>query len=380
MLCIRNLPSVSVHRLSRVEARRIAIRAQLLDAQRPTDLLKVVEHLMFLQLDPTAAIAPSADLVAWTRLGDAYSPADLTAALERDRTLYEVRAIIRPTADLGLYLAQMAAWPFADEGKGQVSVPGPGAARWVEANDAFRKDILALLRKSGPLLSREIPDTSVVPWQSTGWTGNRNVTQMLEFLAARGEVATSRRQGRQRLWDLAERVYPTVTEVVPLAEARRALAARRLRALGIARPKLVGVAGERQFEEVAGEPAEVEGTSGTWVVDAAAIGRPFEGRTALLSPFDRLVHDRVRAQDLFDFEYYLEMYKPKDKRRWGYFALPVLHDDQLVGKLDAIVDRKAKVLRVDAIHEDVRFTRAVSTAVRAEIEALAAWLGVSLSR
>ena len=109
------------------------------------------------------------------------------------------------------------------------------------------------------------------------------------------------------------------------------------------------------------------------------IGQPFEGRTALLSPFDRLIHDRVRAQELFDFEYYLEMYKPKDKRRWGYFALPVLHNDQLVGKLDAIVDRKAKVLRVDAIHEDVRFTRAITKAVNAEIEALAAWLGVDLT-
>ena len=368
---------MSVHRLDRVEARRIAIRAQLLDAQRPTDLLAVVEHLTFLQLDPTAAIAPSADLVAWTRLGDAYRPADLTAALERDRTLYEVRAIIRPTADLGLHLAAMAAWPFADEDQHYWSVPGPAAARWLEANDSFRRDILELLRSSGPLLSRDIPDTSVVPWQSTGWTGNRNVTQMLEFLSARGEVATSRRSGKQRLWDLAERVYPPVAEVVPLAEARRIMAARRLRSLGIARPEVVGVAGERRFEEVDGEAAEVEGTSGTWVVDPAAIGQPFEGRTALLSPFDRLVHDRERAQELFDFEYTLEMYKPKEKRRWGYFALPVLHHDQLVGKLDAIVDRKASVLRVNAIHEDVRFTRAVTKAVNAELEALAAWLDLA---
>jgi uncharacterized protein YcaQ len=371
---------VSVHRLDRVEARRIAIRAQLLDANRPSDLLSVVDHLTLLQLDPTAAIAPSADLVAWTRLGDAYRPADLTAALERDRALYEVRAIIRPTADLGLHLAEMAAWPFADEEKRQRSVPGPGAARWLEANDAFRGDILGLLRRSGPLLSRDIPDTSVVPWQSTGWTGNRNVTQMLEFLSARGEVATTRRSGRQRLWDLAERVYPAVAEVVPLAEARRVKAARRLRALGIARPEVVGVAGERRYEEVAGEPAEVEGTGGSWVVDATAIGQEFEGRTALLSPFDRLVHDRVRAQELFDFEYYLEMYKPKEKRRWGYFALPVLHHDQLVGKVDAIVDRKAAVLRVHAIHEDIRFTRAVTKAVDAEIEALAAWLAVAVDR
>jgi uncharacterized protein YcaQ len=367
---------VFAHRLDRAQARRIAIRAQLLDAQRPTDLLHVVEHLTFLQLDPTAAVAPSADLVAWTRLGDAYRPSDLTRALEQDRTLYEVRAIIRPTADLGLHLAAMAAWPFADNGKRQVAVPGPGAAGWIEVNDAFRRDILELLRTSGPLLSRDIPDTSVVPWESTGWTGNRNVTQMLEFLSARGEIATTRRQGRQRVWDLAERVYPAAGEVVPLDEARRILAARRLRALGITRPQVIGIAGERRYEDVAGEPAEVEGTTGTWVVDPEAIGGEFEGRTALLSPFDRLVHDRVRAEELFDFEYYLEMYKPQAKRRWGYFALPVLHDDRLVGKVDALADRKAGVLRVHAIHEDVRFTRAIARAVDAELDALAAWLGL----
>jgi hypothetical protein len=127
----------------------------------------------------------------------------------------------------------------------------------------------------------------------------------------------------------------------------------------------------------AGIPVTVEGVDGEWRADPDALDRPFAGRTALLSPFDRLVHDRVRAQELFDFEYTLEMYKPKEKRRWGYFALPVLHHDQLVGKVDAIADRKASVLQVNAIHEDVRFTRAITKAVNAEIEALAAWLGLA---
>ncbi len=367
---------MAVHRLRKAEARRIAIRAQLLDAQRPTNLLEVVRHLTLLQLDPTAAIAPSADLVLWTRLGDAYAPAQLAEALEGDRSLYEVRAIIRPTADLGLHLAAMAEWPFADQPKRYHAVPGPAAARWLDANDAFRRDVLERLRKSGPLRSRDIPDTSVVPWRSAGWTGNRNVTQMLEFLSARGEVATAKRKGRQRYWDLAERVYPS-TKVIPLADARRAMAERRIRALGIARPEVTGVLGERIHEEVGGEPAEVEGTEGEWRVDPEAIGQSFEGRTALLSPFDRLVHDRERALDLFGFEYTLEMYKPTEQRRWGYFALPILYQDELVGKLDATADRKASVLRVHAVHEDVRFTRAIAKAMNAEVESLAAWLGLS---
>ncbi len=127
----------------------------------------------------------------------------------------------------------------------------------------------------------------------------------------------------------------------------------------------------------AGEPAEVEGTSGEWRVDATAVDAEFEGRTALLSPFDRLVHDRTRTAELFEFEYTLEMYKPAPKRRWGYFALPVLHGDRLVGKVDAAADRKRSILRVHAIHEDVAFSRATAKAVRAELEALAAWLGLS---
>ena len=128
---------------------------------------------------------------------------------------------------------------------------------------------------------------------------------------------------------------------------------------------------------------------GEWRVDPAQLEllgsgdraeSSFEGRTALLSPFDAIVRDRKRMEDLFEFEYVLEMYKPAAKRRWGYFALPVLHGDRLVGKLDATADRKAGRFFVDAVHEDVPFTTAMTTAVDAEIAALAEWLGLTLSR
>jgi uncharacterized protein len=360
---------MTVHRLTREEARRVAVGAQLLDADRPDSLLELVERLTFLQVDPTAAIAPSADLVAWSRLGAAYRPEDLQRALEADRTLFEHNALIRPMSDLRLYLADMAS-PRA----------GSTAWTWVERNDRFRRDVLELLEARGPLLSRDIPDTHVAPWPSTGWTNNRNVTQMLELLAMRGEIAVAGRRGRQRLWDLAERVYPADTPVVPVDEARRIRDARRLRALGIAREKTTAAPVERWDVGDAGEPAEVEGVAGTWRVDPEALGRPFTGRTALLSPFDRLIHDRARTTDLFGFEYILEMYKPAAKRRWGYFALPILHHDRLVGKLDAAADRKAGVLRVNAIHRDARFTRAIEAAVDDEIEALAAWLGLAVER
>ena len=195
----------------------------------------------------------------------------------------------------------------------------------------------------------------------------------------RGEVAVAGRQGGERLWDLAGRVYPD-DPVVPADEARRVRAARRLRALGIARAR----GPECQVEPLdvgnAGEPAVVEGVRGTWRVDPSRLGEPFEGRTALLSPFDRLVHDRTRMVELFGFDYQLEMYKPAARRRWGYFALPILYGDLLVGKLDAAADRTAGVLRVNAVHEDVPFTRTVRAAVDREIGDLARWLGLDLVR
>ena len=224
--------------------------------------------------------------------------------------------------------------------------------------------------------SRDIPDTCVVPWASTGWSNNRNVTQMLEFLMMRGEVAIAGRVGRERLWDLPERVYPADVAVPSVEEAERRKNERRLTSLGIARQKARAVMEPVHVGE-AGEPAVVEGVKGEWRVDPAALAGDFEGRTALLSPFDRLIHDRVRAEELFDFEYALEMYKPAAKRRWGYYALPILHEDRLVGKLDAVADRKASVLRVNAIHEDVKFTRTMTKAVQTELEDLASWLGMS---
>jgi uncharacterized protein len=142
--------------------------------------------------DPTAAVAPSADLVACSRLGAAYDHADLDRALSQ-RELVELRTTIRPAEDIALYRAQMATWP------------GPGPLRpwqqqlraWVEVNDSCRRHIFDRLSRSGPLPSRELPDTCTVPWRSTGWTNNRNVTQMLAFVVSRGEVAVAGRVGNE---------------------------------------------------------------------------------------------------------------------------------------------------------------------------------------
>ncbi|HEX6129840.1 MAG TPA: crosslink repair DNA glycosylase YcaQ family protein [Candidatus Limnocylindria bacterium] len=354
------------HRLTKERARRIAIRAQALDADRPDGVVSLVERLTLLQIDPTAAIAPSADLVAWSRLGQSYRPDDLQRAVEVDRTLFEYDATIRPIRDLGVFLAGASERPRYERTR-----------QWLEVNDRFRRDILSKLAASGPITSRQIPDTSVVPWPSSGWTNNRNTTQMLEILMLRGEVAIAGRVGRERLWDLPARVYPADVEIPSVEEATRRRNERRLASLGIARAKTRATPIEPVDVGEVGEPAEVEGVKGRWRVDPAALGDDFTGRTALLSPFDRLIHDRVRALELFDFDYTLEMYKPAAKRRWGYYALPILHGDRLVGKLDATADRESSVLRVNAIHEDIPFTPAMARAIDDEIDQLSAWLGLS---
>lgn len=205
----------TVHELSRTEARRIAVRAQLLTKERPTGLLDTVRRLSLLQLDPISALAPSADLVLWSRLGSAYSPQELRDAVD-EQTLIELRSTLRPAEDLALYRAEMAEWP----GTGELRDWREYRRDWVTANHACRRDILERLRADGPLPSRELPDTCVRPWASTGWTNNKNVTMMLEFLVQRGEVAVAGRKGRDRLWDLASRVYPD-DPAVPSEEAPR---------------------------------------------------------------------------------------------------------------------------------------------------------------
>ena len=363
---------MAVHQLSRVEARRIAVRAQLLDSARPTDMLDVIRRLTMLHTDPTAAVAPNVDLVLFSRLGSAYAPAELMRALDRG-TLVELRGMIRPMDDMVLYRAEMAVWP----GRGELRDWQEMNREWVDANDGCRLDILHRLESYGPLTSREIPDTCDVPWISSGWNTNRNVRMLLEIMVGRGEVAITGYRGRDQLWDLADRVYPD-DPVVPLDEALRIRNERRLRSLGIARVRTTEAQVEPMDVGQVGEPAIIDGVKGEWRVDPSQLGQPFSGRAALISPLDRLVHDRKRMVELFEFDYQLEMYKPKAKRRWGYFALPILYGDRLVGKLDATADRKAGVLRVDAIHQDVPFNKTMTAAIDREIKDLARWLKLEL--
>ncbi|WP_322412114.1 DNA glycosylase AlkZ-like family protein [Microbacterium invictum] len=355
-----------MHRLSRDQARRIIVRAQLLDADRPGDVVEVAEQLGYVKIDPTAVIAPCEHTVLWSRIGWSYETGQLKKAVEIDRLLFEFQGAFRPMSLLPLLRPGMRRHPERESSR-----------QWLEANAGFRADVLARLRAEGPLTSREIPDTAAEARRPDGWSGSNQVPLMLDLLARRGEVAVSRRESRSRVWDLAERVYPAGLPEIDDDTAAAELETRRLRAAGLARERSgwtrVGTAGE---------PAEVEGSPWRWRVDPEALDAAdidVDGRVALLNPYDSLLFDRPRLTEAFDFDYVLEQFKPRGERRYGYFAHPILLGDRFVGMLDAELERDAEVLRVNAVHEFLPFEREETDIVRAEISDLADWLGVRLT-
>jgi hypothetical protein len=300
--------------VSLAEARRIAVRAQLLDGSAD-GVLETVRRLGFLQLDPIATVAPAQHLVLWSRLG-AFDTAELDRLLWQERKLFEFDAFVYPIETLPLIRARMRRNRRATAYKRD---------RWrrefVQENARFRRYVLRELEQRGPLLSRDLEDRSVHRRDEHRWYGNRYVGRMLQTLHVYGELAVVGRRGGQRLWDLADRWYPD-TGTVPAREAERQLAERRFRALGV------------RLED------------GEWHAHPDVSDGPVGDRVTLLSPFDRLVYDRDRAEALFGFRYRLEMYVPAAKREYGSYVLPILVGDELVGRVEPRFDRKTGKLEV----------------------------------
>jgi uncharacterized protein YcaQ len=296
------------------QARRIAVRAQLLDGSA-TSVLETVRRLGFLQLDPISTVATPQQLILFSRLGP-YDTSELDRLLWDERQLFEWDAFIWPIEDLPLVRARM---------RRRRRTGSSARDRWIreflQENARFRRYVLRELEREGPLLSRELQHDLLPSGEPHRWWGNRQVRLMLDVLQARGEIAVAGRVGKQRLWDLAERVFPP-GETVPWRDAERLIEEKRRRSLGVwlERGRL------RAHPEVSDDPVPE--------------------RATVLSPFDRLVHDRNRAEALFGFHYRLEMYVPKAKREYGYYVLPLLVGDRIVGRVEPRFDSKARALEV----------------------------------
>jgi uncharacterized protein YcaQ len=298
------------------QARRIAVRSQLLDGSAD-GVLATVRRLGFLQIDPISTVAPPQRLVLWSRLGP-YDSTELDRLLWEERKLFEWGAFIWPIEDFPLIRARMR----RRRGKAKYEQRG---TEFLQKNARFKRHLLRELEERGPLLSREIEADLMVSRDPHDWWGSRKVGLMLELLEGRGVVAIVGRRGKQRLWDLAERWHPEA-ESIPWPEAKQLLDEKRFRSLGV------------KYEK------------GRWLVHPDAEDGPVPKRVTFLSPFDRLIHDRDRAAALWNFYYRLEMYVPKAKREYGYYVLPILRGDRLIGRIDPVLDRKTGVLKVNSVH------------------------------
>jgi uncharacterized protein YcaQ len=302
--------------VSLAEARRIAVRSQLLDGSAD-GILDVVRRAGALQIDPISTVAPPQHLVLWSRLGP-FDRAELDRLLWEERKLFEWGAFIWPIEDFPLIRARMR------RRRGRYAWEREGA-EFLKTNAAVRRYVLRELEQRGPLLSREIEDHASMRKEHHAWWGARKMGLMLELMSGRGEVAVVGRRNGQRLWDLGERWYPQDAEKLSWRESERTLEERRFRALGV------------RLE------------NGRLLAHPDAVDGPVPNRLTFLSPFDRLVKDRDRTEALWDFHYRLEIYVPKAKREYGYYVLPILRADRVVGRIEPIYDRRTRTLSVNGL-------------------------------
>jgi uncharacterized protein YcaQ len=313
--------------------RRIAVHSALLDGSSPS-VLDAVQRLGFLQLDPISTVAPAQHLVLWSRFGARYDQAELDRLLWQERKLVEWNAYVYPAEDLPVLKTLMRRRDRPLDRR---------VTAWLKEHASYRRYVLKELERRGPLLSREIEDHANSIREGHRWWGERKMGLMLGCLNMRGEVAVVGRQGKQRIWDLPERWYPE-TERVSLAEAKRHLERRKQRRLG----------------------AWLE--RGEWRVHPDADDSPVPDRATLLTPFDQLIHDRSRTEALWDFSYRIEIYVPAAKREYGYYVLPLLVGDRIVGRAEPVFDRKEGTLRLVGAWGD-------TSRLDEPLDDLAAWLG-----
>lgn len=379
-----------MRRLTPEQARRIAIRAQGLDAARPArigpaTLSRAVSRLGVLQLDSVNVFERSHYLPLLARLGP-YRRSALDELLRHDQdgglgefTEYVAHeACVMPVADWPLW-----AWHR------EASIRD-GFRSWGADNTTLLDEVRSEFAERGPLRVSELSHPDNVS-RGGGWWNRNDVHWAATYLFRRGELVVVGRRRFERRLALAEQVLPSeALRAVPADEAVVELVRRAARSYGVAtlddladHPRLrtptVRPAVERLVAEGELDPVRVEGWDRpAFLASGTPVPRCIEA-AALLSPFDPLVWYRPRAERLFGFRYRISIYTPKAQREHGYYVLPVLIDDQLVGRLDLKSDRRVGVLRVQHAHlEPAQAARSAPLAGRVAtlLHEAAAWQGL----
>ena len=305
----------------------------------------------------------------------------------KDKALYETISFILPTSDRPLHevhtrKVRRRIDPASRSGRMHTCM---------KKNELLRRDVIARLRKHGSLPLTAFEDRAVDSWTSSGWTAERNVSQMLMFLLRLGEVSVGGRVGGKKMWTLTKSWLPRVRPMTAKAASRGATE-RALGALGVAtlRDLQLYYALNRHVNEEALAALEregiatrltVEGLRGPYFALTSALRqrKASSDRTTLLSPFDSLIINRPRTELLFGMRYRMEIYVPKHLRVRGFWAMPILHDEELIGTVDPKVDRERGRLEVITfrLERDAPRDRSTRRAIEAAVEDLATFAGAT---
>ena len=344
-------------RLTRSAARQLALSCQGLGPRwslppGKEGAARAIERLEYLQIDTIAVVQRAHHHILWSRC-PGYAPAMLHELHSRDRRVFEgwTRvACYLPIEDYRYYLPAMQAFAASEKTR-----------RFLENNSEIVDHVRGRIREEGPLASADFASPE---GQRRGpWWDWKPAKRVLEMLFQAGELMISERRSFQRVYDLTERVLPpdTNTAAPNSDEAARFVVNRVLAAGGVAaggdlrltwkRSERAEAALDEMVAEGTVTPVEIDQVEGeyfalTSVLQAGNNSAPDHAAVHILSPFDNLVTNRRRVLQLFGFECKLEAYFPAEKRKYGYFCLPILRDDRFVGRVDAKADRRQRILIV----------------------------------
>lgn len=382
--------------LTRKDVRRLAISRQHLDGAERPPMLDVIRDLGCVQLDPIRHVERTHLLVLWSRLG-------FFDVAELERLRFEERALFEYWAHAAS-LVLTEEWPVHNWYMRHLQrQAGP---QWFEEHrelfDSLSDEMTAVFRE-GPKMSRELNLTEDPRFDSRWWSGSY-VARLIDHLWSRGVLAVhGRPYNNHRLWGLAEQFWPdwTPREEWDDEQVTRFAAQKAVRALGAATPKqmkqhytrnrypklaavLKKLVKEGVLHEVVVLGDNGESLRGPWYLyneDVALLEKiqagEWHGRTTLLSPFDNLICDRDRTEQLFDFFFRIEIYVPKKRRQYGYYVLPILHQDRLIGRIDAEMNRKTNTLHLHNVYaeDNAPVTETAVAGIETAVQELAQFLG-----